>query len=31
LMLNYGYGLLTSDVTKLQGFKMPSLKIPSVS
>ena len=31
LMLNYGYGLLTSDVTKLPGFKIPSLKIPSVS
>ena len=25
LILNYGYGLLTSDVTKLSGFKMPGI------
>ena len=26
LILNYGYGLLTSDVTKLSGFKIPGIK-----
>ena len=26
LILNYGYGLLTSDVTKLSGIKIPGIK-----
>ena len=31
LVLNYGYGLLTSDVIKLPSLKIPSLKIPGIS